>query len=120
MVYFDLNSKEFIVRNIDKQIQGSKSNIASLQNKLNDLMPDKPYILINTAENRFVLRNSKDTIRTGVCSTGKDEILIYPNGMENLSKHPKVCFLFVKKDLFGLNPTGLLLKRGKASFSTLS
>ena len=85
-------SNQLNVRNIDKQIQVSKSNVASLQNKLNDLMPDKPYILINTSENRFVLRNSRDTIRTGMCSTGKDEILIYPNGTRKPFKTPKGMF----------------------------
>lgn len=87
-----LNSKEVIVRNIDKQMQNSKSNIATLQGKLNELMPDKPYILINTTENRFVLRNARDTIRTGVCSTGKDEILIYPDGTRKPFKTPKGMF----------------------------
>jgi hypothetical protein len=85
-------STQINVKNIDKQIQISKSNIASLQGKLNDLMPDKAYILINTSENRFVLRNSRDTIRTGMCSTGKDEILIYPNGTRKPFKTPKGMF----------------------------
>jgi len=85
-------STQLNVKNIDKQIQISKSNIASLQRKLDDLMPDKPYILVNTSENRFVLRNSKDTIRTGMCSTGKDEILIYPNGTRKPFKTPKGMF----------------------------
>jgi lipoprotein-anchoring transpeptidase ErfK/SrfK len=85
-------STQLDVKNIDKQIQISKSNIALLQRKLDDLMPDKPYILVNTSENRFVLRNSKDTIRTGMCSTGKDEILIYPNGTRKPFKTPKGMF----------------------------
>ncbi len=87
-----LNPKEVAVRNVGKQIQTSKSNIVSLQRKLQDLMPEKPYILINTTENRFVLRNAIDTIRTGVCSTGKDEILIYPDGTRKPFKTPKGMF----------------------------
>lgn len=87
-----LNSREVIVRNMDKQVQSSKTNIALLKSKLNDLMPEKPYILINTTENRFVLRDAKDTIRTGVCSTGKDEILIYPDGTRKPFKTPKGMF----------------------------
>ncbi len=109
-----LNSKEVSIRNIDKQIQTSKSNIASLQNKLNDLMPDKPYILINTTENRFVLRNSKDTIRTGVCSTGKDEILIYPNGTRKFFKTPKGMFsvLQKRKDPVWVKPDWAFIEEG--------
>ena len=117
-----LNSKESGIRNIDKQIQSSKSNIALLQSKLDDLMPDKPYILINTSENRFVLRNAKDTIRTGMCSTGKDEILVYPNGTRKLFKTPKGFFQFFlnEKMHHGSNLTGPILKRKETTISPFS
>ncbi|MCL4482714.1 MAG: L,D-transpeptidase [Bacteroidetes bacterium] len=109
-----LNSKEVSIKNIDKQIQSSKSNIAKLQSKLNDLMPDKPYILINTTENRFVLRNSKDTIRTGFCSTGKDEILIYPNGTRKPFKTPKGMFsvLLKRKSPVWVKPDWAFIEEG--------
>jgi lipoprotein-anchoring transpeptidase ErfK/SrfK len=55
----------------------SQNNISSLEKKFTKLMPTKSYIVVNTTENRFSLRKSNnDTIRTGVCSTGKNEILI--------------------------------------------
>jgi L,D-transpeptidase YbiS len=102
------------VRNIDKQIQNSKSNIAQLQSKLNDLMPEKPYILVNTTENRFVLRNSVDTIRTGMCSTGKDEILIYPNGTRKPFKTPKGLFTvqLKRKDPVWTKPDWAFIEEG--------
>lgn len=108
-------SSELNVRNIDKQIQNSKSNIALLQDKLSDLMPDKPYILVNTTENRFVLRNSIDTIRTGVCSTGKDEILVYPNGTRKIFKTPKGMFsvLLKRKNAPWIKPDWAYIEEGK-------
>jgi L,D-transpeptidase ErfK/SrfK len=107
-------STQLNVKNIDKQIQISKSNIALLQDKLSDLMPDKPYILINTTENKFVLRNSKDTIRTGMCSTGKDEILIYPNGTRKPFKTPKGMFsvLLKRKDPVWVKPDWAFIEEG--------
>jgi hypothetical protein len=101
-------------KNIDKQIQSSKSNIALLQDKLSDLMPDKPYILVNTTENRFVLRNSKDTLRTGMCSTGKDEILIYPDGTRKPFKTPKGMFsvLLKRKDPVWVKPDWAFIEEG--------
>ncbi|MEI7829862.1 MAG: L,D-transpeptidase [Prolixibacteraceae bacterium] len=107
-------STQLNVKNIDKQIQSSKSNIALLQDKLSDLMPDKPYILINTTENRFVLRNSKDTLRTGRCSTGKDEILIYPNGTRKPFKTPKGMFsvLLKRKDPVWVKPDWAFIEEG--------
>jgi hypothetical protein len=55
----------------------SLNNIKTVQNKLEKVLPPKPYIVINTTDNRFSLRKADgDTIRTGFCSTGKDNILI--------------------------------------------
>ncbi len=55
----------------------SRQKIASIENKLDKLKPVKPYIVVNTTENRFSLRDvSGDTIKTGMCSTGKNELLI--------------------------------------------
>ena len=109
------NTTQINVRNIDKQIQTSKSNIALLQEKLNNLMPEKPYILINATENRFVLRNSRDTIRTGRCSTGKDEILIYPNGTRKPFKTPKGLFTvqLKRKDPVWTKPDWAFIEEGK-------
>ena len=108
-------SSQMNVRNIDKQIQTSKSNIELLQDKLDNLMPDKPYILINTSENKFVLRNSRDTIRTGMCSTGKDEILIYPNGIRKPFKTPKGLFTvqLKRKDPVWTKPDWAFIEEGK-------
>ncbi|MCE1197918.1 MAG: L,D-transpeptidase family protein [Marinilabiliales bacterium] len=109
-----LGEKTGGIRNIDRQIQSSKATIASLQSKLEDLMPEKAYILINTATNRFVLRNAKDTIRTGICSTGKDEILIYPNGTRKPFKTPKGMFVvqLKRKDPVWTKPDWAFIEEG--------
>ncbi len=70
---------------IEKLTFKSEKNIQLIEEKLDKLKPVKPYIVVNTTENRFSLRNiSGDTIRTGVCSTGKNEILI--------SEHKRIVF----------------------------
>jgi hypothetical protein len=57
-----------------------QNNIISLEKKLQTLSPSKPYIVISATENRFSLRKANsDTIRTGLCSTGKDNIMIQGN-----------------------------------------
>ena len=103
------------IKNLKKQVQNSKNSISLLETKLNDLMPEKPYILINTSENRFVLRNAKDTIRTGMCSTGKDEILIYPNGTRKPFKTPKGMFsvLLKRRDPVWTKPDWAFIEEGK-------
>jgi len=70
----------------------SARNISVIEEKLNTLKPVKPYIVVNTSENRFSLRNiDGDTIRTGVCSTGKNELLIAGN-KRIIFKTPKGIF----------------------------
>jgi lipoprotein-anchoring transpeptidase ErfK/SrfK len=65
---------------IEKQELRYRKNIYSIETKLDKLKPVKPYIVVNTTGNRFSLRNvNGDTIRTGVCSTGKNELLIAGN-----------------------------------------
>jgi len=82
----------------------SKKEINSIENKLEQLMPPKPYIVVNTTTNRFSLRNSNgDTIRTGTCSTGKDNILMkeIPNSPGKFKKWvfktPKGLFTILNK-----------------------
>ena len=75
-----------------------QSNITLLENKLETLIPSKPYILVNTTTNRFSLRKSNgDTIRTGACSTGKDEILIDANKKPYVFKTPRGLFTVLNK-----------------------
>lgn len=70
-------TKEKSIEGIAKLELKSQNNISSLEKKFAKLMPTKPYIVVNTTENRFYLRKiNHDTIRTGVCSTGKNEVLI--------------------------------------------
>ena len=65
------------VGGIEKLEVETQKSINNIEKKLNKLKPVKPYIVVNTTENKFPLRNeNSDTIRTGVCSTGKNEILI--------------------------------------------
>mgnify|MGYP001495065161 CR=1 FL=1 len=75
----------------------SQRNIISLKNKLAKDAPTKPYIVVNTTDNRFSLRMPNgDTIRTGSCSTGKDNILIKGN-KKWVFKTPKGLFTILNK-----------------------
>lgn len=77
---------------IEKYELKSQQSINSIDKKLEKLRPVKPYIIVNTTENRFSLRNANgDTIRTGVCSTGKNELLIAGN-KRIIFKTPKGMF----------------------------
>jgi len=80
------------VEGIQKSELKSHQNIVSIEKKFEKLKPVKPYIVVNTTENKFSLRDvNGDTIRTGVCSTGKNELLIAGN-KRIVFKTPKGMF----------------------------
>ncbi len=75
----------------------SQNNIKAAESKMEKLLPPKPYIVINTTDNRFSLRKANgDTIRTGFCSTGKDNILI-KGDKKWVFKTPKGLFTVLNK-----------------------
>lgn len=82
---------------IDKLEVRSERNIKLFESKLDNLKPVKPYIVVNTNDNRFSLRDaSGDTIRTGGCSTGKNEVLI-AGKKRIVFKTPKGIFTVLNK-----------------------
>jgi L,D-transpeptidase ErfK/SrfK len=71
--------------------------IGSLDKQIKSRLPSKPYIVISTTENRFSLRKPDgDTIRTGFCSTGKDQIMI-KGEMKWVFKTPRGIFTIQNK-----------------------
>jgi len=90
-------SEETANDGIEKLAIRSQRNINIIESKLNNLKPVKPYIVVNTTENRFSLRNANgDTVRTGGCSTGKNEVLI-AGKKRILFKTPKGMFTVLNK-----------------------
>jgi L,D-transpeptidase ErfK/SrfK len=72
----------------EKQIKLLKKKLSDLQAK-NTKGKGENYIIINTTENSFKLYKDGKLIRKGLCSTGKDELLIGPNGKKFLFKTPR-------------------------------
>ena len=90
-------SEETTTEGIEKLEVRSQRNINSIEAKLNSLKPVKPYIVVNTTENRYSLRNvDGDTVRTGGCSTGKNEVLI-AGKKRIIFKTPKGMFTVLNK-----------------------
>ncbi len=52
-----------------------EKDITSIQKKLRKLIPQLPYLVVNTTNNTFRLMHQDKVIREGVCSTGSYTIL---------------------------------------------
>jgi L,D-transpeptidase ErfK/SrfK len=81
-----------------EKIEGSEVYVAQLKKKLEELNNLNPktkkenYIIINTTENSFKLYKEGNLIRKGLCSTGKDELLIGADGKKFVFKTPRGIF----------------------------
>lgn len=86
---------ELIHENYPKTTDNSEATILQLQEKLKGLQAEnskgegETYIIINTTENTFKLYKEGQLVRKGLVSTGKDEILIGPNGKKFLFRSPR-------------------------------
>ncbi len=72
-----------------KQIKETQGRISILQRRIEVLTPERPYLIINTTKNTFVLRTRKSIIREGICSTGSYILLDAGNGKQWIFKTPK-------------------------------
>lgn len=83
---------------IKKQISKLDSDIKSLEKKLSGMIPTSSYLVVNTVDNKFFLYKDRKLIRTGRCSSGKNSILVSPEGeVINKFKTPRGCFSILGK-----------------------
>jgi lipoprotein-anchoring transpeptidase ErfK/SrfK len=78
-----------------KTVADSETTVKKLEKRLKELKAKNTkgkgenYIIINTTVNTFKLYKNGELVRTGLCSTGKDEILIGQDGKKFVFKTPR-------------------------------
>jgi hypothetical protein len=76
-----------------KLISKLDADIKILDQKLSGMIPTQSYMVVNTVDNKFFLYNNRKLIRTGRCSSGKNSILVSPDGkVIDKFKTPRGCF----------------------------
>ena len=80
-----------------KQINSVDKRIATLQKRIENLLPYGPYMVVNTTKNTFVLRTRKEIIVEGICSTGSYILLDGGKGKQWMFKTPKGQFRILSK-----------------------
>ena len=53
-----------------------EADLIKLQKQLDSFTPSNAYMIVNTSDNHFYLYKGKQLIRSGICSTGKNERLV--------------------------------------------
>lgn len=75
---------------LDQKLTSVQKEIEIYTSKLNKLLPDKPYIVVNTTKNDFRLFNAKhELLREGLVSTGSFTILKAGENRQWLFKTPR-------------------------------
>lgn len=82
---------------LEKQLKATEKRISSSRRRLENLIPYNPYLIINTTRNTFILRNRKEVIREGICSTGSYVLLDAGDGKQWMFKTPKGMFPILGK-----------------------
>lgn len=62
-------------RFFEREVKKLTSKNYGLQNRLKNLVPQAPYLIVDTSENQFYLKRGNKSIRQGVCSTGSYTLL---------------------------------------------
>ncbi len=79
-------------KTIRKQTAKIEADINRLDKRLSAMVPTSSYIVINTVDNKFFLYKNRTLVRSGRASTGKNSLLITPDGKKKyLFKTPRGC-----------------------------
>lgn len=68
------------------------NNLAELRRKNTRLTPFNPYLIVDTADNKFFLFSKRKLIREGMCSTGSYTMLKTEDNREWIFKTPRGMF----------------------------
>lgn len=63
-----------------QEISALRRQNEKLRARLQDLLPQDPYIIVDTNAGRLFLKEGQQTLLSAVCSTGKGDTLIGPKG----------------------------------------
>lgn len=89
---------------------------AALKQKIQGLQPKGVYIMVDSAENKYYLKNNGQTIREGLVSTGSGVILVDPSGKRSwVFDTPKGEF-FVKSKIqnpYWVKPDWAFIEEGE-------
>ncbi len=66
----------------DRELARLKKKVSSQEERLKNLMPKGPYLIINTSENKIALMKDGKPIHEGLCSTGSYTVLKSTEGEE--------------------------------------
>lgn len=82
---------------LEKLLKNTERRITTSLRRLENLLPYGTYLIINTTQNKFVLRTRKGIIREGICSTGSYVLLDAGDGKQWMFKTPKGMFPILGK-----------------------
>ncbi len=77
-----------------------EKDVLVIQKKLGSLIPQQPYLIVNTTHNTFRLMQQDTVIREGVCSTGSYTILTAGNNQKWVFETPRGVLKVRSKQMY--------------------
>jgi len=82
---------------VHARLDGLDRRVARLRSRLQAKLPQRPYLVVSTSDNKFELRGSGGTLREGVCSTGSYVLLKGGQDQEWMFETPRGAFRILQK-----------------------
>ena len=67
-------------KKLQAQIARLKEETAQLERAMAERLPQAPYIVVDTNTNTFLMRQTGEVLREGICSTGSGKKLVWVHG----------------------------------------
>jgi L,D-transpeptidase ErfK/SrfK len=80
------------VANLGSYESNLKKDLANINKSLAEMVPEGPYLIVNTSGNNFTLMNNDKVIREGQCSTGSYTVLQNGDKQQWIFKTPRGMF----------------------------
>jgi hypothetical protein len=99
---------------LERMLVATQKRINELNRRIENLAPSKPYLIVNTTTNTFVLRTRNRIIREGLCSTGSYTLLDAGEDLQWIFKTPKGMFRVQSKlvDPLWIKPDWAFIEEG--------
>lgn len=89
---FSLETRNMDIAQLQREVQQAGKRIASLQRRMEALVPRQPYVIVNSSGNRIYVMSGKKLLHEGICSTGSYVLLKAQDDRQWIFSTPRGMF----------------------------
>ncbi len=89
---FSLETRNMEIAQLQREVQQAGKRVASLQRRMEALVPRQPYVIVNSSGNRIYVMSGKKLLHEGICSTGSYVLLKAQDDRQWIFSTPRGMF----------------------------